>query len=69
MLSRFAPDEEMAQAASAIAGLRSRVWLVLSHADEKRMLAFLEAKPGLTRKADQQFLGVRVMLYAVGASP
>ncbi len=64
-ISRFAGDEEMSHNAAAIGALRGQVWLVLSHADDKRILGFLEAQPGVSRRADQQFLGLRVVLLEV----
>jgi len=29
-------------------------------------MSFIEARPGVVLQADRQFLGVRVVLYAVG---
>ena len=66
-ISRFAGDEELAQQAAAIASVRGRVWLVLSHADEKRLMSVVETKPGVTLNADRRFLGLHIVTYDVSA--
>lgn len=67
LISRFADDEEMTQHAQTIAARQGRVWLVLSHADDERMLRFVDSQQGVRRVVDEPFQGLRIVAYETGA--
>ena len=67
LISRFADDAEMEQHAAAIAAEKGQVWVVLSHADEERMLSFIDRRPNVARTIDERFQGLRVVAYHVSA--
>lgn len=67
-ISRFAPDEEMAQHATDVAARHGRVWVVLSHADESRLKAFFEARPGVKRVEERRLRGLSIFSYEVGSA-
>jgi hypothetical protein len=68
-ISRYASDDEMRQHVDAIAAVRGQVWMVLSHADDKRLMDLVEARPGIVRKSDHPMIGLRIVLYEVTVLP
>ncbi len=70
LISRFAPDAEMAAHVESLTSSRyPRLWLVLSHADGSRLTSLIEAVPTVRPLATREFLGLRVVSYQVGRAP